>query len=105
MERHKSRHWLKKKHLIDGFTSDEIGDLCGVTGRAIRYHLKKFGIKQERNSDMGAREVHAKLPYFLHEGLKNHSNCHKITISSVIRVALIEFMVRNNFNPYKDKNV
>jgi len=105
MEPYKNRHWLKQKYLIDGYDSDEIGDLCEVTGRAIRYHLKKFGIRAEKNNDMRLREIHAKLPYCLHDNLKKHCGHKKTTMSSVVRMALIEFMVKNNFNPYKDKNV
>lgn len=103
MEHYKNRYWLKQKYLVDGFASDEIGDLCGVTGRTVRYHLKKFGIKSGRNSDIKARRVHIKLPYYLHENLKKHCGHKKTTVSSITRMALIEFMVKNNLNPYKER--
>ena len=103
MEKYKNRYWLKKKYLIDGFSSDEIGDMCGVNGRTIRYYLKRFGVKLERNIMM-TKDIHVSLPDRLHENLKRHcSYRRKTTISSIIRMALIEFLLRNNFNPYKEK--
>ena len=103
MKHYKNRYWLKKKYLIDGFSSDEIGDLFGVAGRTIRYHLKRFGIKLEKNNGM-EKDIHIFLPDQLHKNLKKHCGYKRTTISSTVRMALIEFLVKNNLNPYREKN-
>ncbi|MCK4783345.1 MAG: hypothetical protein KAV87_06305 [Desulfobacteraceae bacterium] len=102
MEHYKNRYWLRKMYLVDGFSSDEIGDLCGVNGRTIRYYFKKFGIKLEKNNSIMGKDIHVLLPNRLHENLKKHCKYKKRTISSVTRMALIEFLVKNNLNPYKE---
>ena len=104
MKHYKNRYWLKQKYLIDGFSSDEIGDLFGVDGRTIRYHLKKFGIKIEKNNYIMEKDIHIFLPSQLHENLKRHCGHKRTTISSTVRMALIEFLVKNNLNPYREKN-
>jgi len=101
MEDYKNRHWLKQKYLIDGFSCEEIGKLFGVGGRAIRYYFTKFGIKLEPKIIM-EKEIHVFLPNQLHENLKRHCSHKKETISSITRMALIEFLMKNNLNPYKE---
>lgn len=100
MEHYKNRYWLKQKYLVDGFSSDEIGDMLEVNGRTIRYHLRKFGIKLEQHIIM-TKDIHILLPDRLHEGLRKHCNHKKTTVSSITRMALVEFLVKNNLNPYK----
>ena len=101
---YKNRYWLKQKYLIDGFSSEEIGDLCGVNGRTIRYYLKRFGIKLEKNSYIMEKEIHVSLPNHLHENLKKHCRYKKTNISLIVRMALIEFLMKNNLNPYRENN-
>lgn len=104
MKQYKNRHWLKQKYLIDGFSSDEIANMCGMSSRAIRHYLKRFGIKPKKNIGM-TKNVHVFLPDGLHENLKRHcKHRKKTTISSITRMALVEFLVRNNLNPYKEEN-
>jgi len=102
MEHYRNRHWLKQKYLIDRFSSDEIGDMCAVNSRTIRYYLRRFGIKLEQNIIM-TKDIHVILPDCLHENLKRHCRHRKkTTISSITRMALIEFLMRNNLNFYKE---
>jgi len=103
MKLYKNKHWLKKKYLVDDFSSDEIGKFCGVNGRTIRYYLKKFKIKLEKNNYIMEKNIHIFVPTYIYKNLKKHSRSQKTSMSSIVRVALIEFLVKNNLNPYKEK--
>jgi len=99
METYKNRYWLKQKYVVDSLTGKEIANLCNVSSRTIRRVLKKWGIKKKNFSLR--RDVHAKVSSSLHEGLQQYCRHKGIRLSTAIRTALIEFLIRNKFNPYK----
>ena len=42
---YKNRQWLERKYVDEGLTMRQIAEICGVDGKTIFYHLRKFCIE------------------------------------------------------------
>lgn len=105
MRYYKNRHWLKKKYVVDDLMIKEIANLCVVSTSTITFWLKRFDIKKGRKISSERQELRVWVSPSLYETILIYCKRKNISMCSIIRMALVEFLIRNNFNPYKEKNV
>ena len=101
MKKYKNLQWLKKNYIIDDLTDKEIANLCNVSSRTIRWWREKFRIIKKRKCGIKIKELRTRVTHSFYKNLLAYCDYKKISISSAIRIALLELLIKNKFNPYK----
>ena len=103
---YKCRAWLKKMYWDEDMTVREIARMCGVGYTTIFRQLQKFMIPRRKPGWQGnPREasIGVKLSLIYREALDRF--CMKLgqRKSEIVRSAILDYMGKKNFNPFKEE--
>ena len=101
MKKYKHLAWLKKNYIDGDMTDKQIASLCNVSARTIRWWREKFRIIKKRKVNMKIKYLRIQIPFYYYESIQEYCDYKKLSMSSVIRTALVEFSIRNKINFYK----
>ncbi len=101
---YKSRQWLKRMYEVEGYSTVEIGKMCGVSHQAIRWWLERFGVKRRKRGWGGGvkQKAQIRLSLGLYKSLKKLSKKTGMPITRIQEIATLEYMTRRGYKPFKE---
>lgn len=101
---YRNKKWLERKRLKEGWSMEEIAFELGVSDSTICYWLKKFGIKSGR---VRRGKTYVSVLFYVPESIaikvKQYCEKKEIERSEFIRKLIIERMLKDGFNPYRQR--